>query len=103
MGSIATAARDGGASMAQNLTRRQTLASLALVCATGGRAFAQADQEPDSWPDLVKMFFNDASIVEDTGLVSFEAPVRADDATLVPISFSAKLPPGDARRVVKLT
>jgi sulfur-oxidizing protein SoxY len=89
--------------MARNLTRRQTLAGLALVGAMGGRAFAQADPEPDSWPDLVKMFFNDASIVEDTSLVSFEAPVRADDAALVPISFSAKLPPGDARRVVKLT
>jgi sulfur-oxidizing protein SoxY len=88
--------------MAHKLTRRQTLASLALVCATGGRAFAQAE-EPDSWPDLVKMFFNDASIAEDTGLVSFEAPARAEDAALVPMSFSAKLPPGDPRRVVKLT
>ena len=33
--------------MARNLTRRQTLAGLALVGATGGRAFAQADQEPE--------------------------------------------------------
>ncbi len=60
--------------MAQNLSRRQTLASLALLCATGGRAFAQADQDPDSWPDLVHLFFNDATIVEDQGLVAFEAP-----------------------------
>ena len=49
------------------------------------------------------MFFNDASIVEDTGLVSFQAPDRAEDAALVPMSFSAKLPEGDKRRVVKLT
>ena len=89
--------------MARTLNRRQTLASLALLCATGGRAFAEDDQEPDSWPDLVRMFFNDASIVEDQSLVSFEAPVRADDAALVPMSFSAKLPEGDKRRVVKLT
>ena len=88
--------------MAQKLTRRQTLASLALVCATG-RAFAQADEEPDAWPDLVKMFFNDTLIVEDTSIVSFEAPVRAEDAALVPVSFSAKLPQGDNRRLVKLT
>jgi sulfur-oxidizing protein SoxY len=89
--------------MAQNLTRRQTLASLAFLGATGGRAFAQVDQDPDAWPDLVHMFFNDATIVEDQGLVAFEAPPRAEDAALVPVSFSAKLPEGDKRRVVKLT
>ena len=88
--------------MARTMTRRQTLASLALVCATGQRAFAQAVEEPDSWPDLARMFFDDAPIVEDN-LVSFEAPERADDAALVPMSFSAKLPDGDPRRVVKLT
>src|SRR5450631_3452950 len=89
--------------MSRNLTRRETLASLALVCAAGGRAFAQTDPDPDSWPDLVHNFFNDAQISEDQGLVSFEAPERADDAALVPMSFSAKLPEGDKRRAVKLT
>ena len=89
--------------MARTLTRRQTLASLALLSATGGRAFAEDDQEPDSWPDLVHLFFNDAPILEDQKLVSFEAPERAEDAALVPMSFSAKLPAGDQRRVVKMT
>jgi sulfur-oxidizing protein SoxY len=89
--------------MTRTLTRRRALASLALVCAMGGRALAQGDEEPDIWPDLARVFFNDAPIIEDQGLVSFEAPVRADDAALVPISFSARLPEGDARRVVMLT
>jgi sulfur-oxidizing protein SoxY len=89
--------------MAHKLSRRQTLASLALFSVTGGRAFAQTAEDPDPWPDLVKMFFNDAAIVEDTGLVAFEAPPRAEDAALVPVSFSARLPEGDERRVVKLT
>jgi sulfur-oxidizing protein SoxY len=89
--------------MARNLSRRQTLAGLAFLGATGGRAFAQTDQDPDAWPDLVRMFFNDATIAEDQGLVAFEAPPRAEDAALVPVSFSAKLPEGDQRRVVKLT
>ena len=63
--------------MAQMLTRRQTLASLALGCATGGRAFAQAADEPDSWPDLVHLFFNDAPIQEDKSLVVVRgAPAR---------------------------
>jgi sulfur-oxidizing protein SoxY len=89
--------------MGQNLSRRQALASLALVCVTGGRAFAQAAEDPDPWPELVHLFFNDATIVEDQGLVAFEAPPRAEDAALVPVSFSARLPEGDKRRVVKLT
>jgi sulfur-oxidizing protein SoxY len=89
--------------MARMITRRQTLVSLALVCATGERAFAQADEDPDIWPDLVHMLFNDAPIVEDQSVVKFEAPARAEDAALVPMSFSAKLPEGDSRRVVKLT
>ena len=78
--------------MARMITRRQTLISLALGCATGGRAFAQAEQDPDPWPDLKHMFFNDAPIEEDKSLVEFEAPPRAEDAALVPVSFSAKLP-----------
>jgi len=89
--------------MARTLTRRQTLAGLALGCATGGRAFAQAVDEPDSWPELVHIFFNDAPIQEDPSLVSFEAPVRAEDAAIVPMSFSVKLPEGATRRVTKLT
>ena len=89
--------------MARTLTRRRTLAGLALGCATGGRAFAQAVDEPDSWPELVHIFFNDAPIQEDQSLVSFEAPVRAEDAAIVPMSFSVKLPEGDERRVTKLT
>ena len=88
--------------MARMITRRHTLMSLALLGA-GGRAFAQAEQDPDPWPDLKHMFFNDASIEEDKSLVKFEAPPRAEDAALVPVSFSAKLPPDDKRRTVKLT
>jgi sulfur-oxidizing protein SoxY len=85
------------------ISRRQTLMRLALVCATSQRAFAQSSDEPDIWPDLARVFFNDAPIQEDPSLVKFDAPKRAEDAALVPMSFSAKLPQGDSRRVVKLT
>jgi sulfur-oxidizing protein SoxY len=89
--------------MARTITRRQTLASLALLCATSEHAFAQSAEEPDLWPDLARAFFNDKPIEEDQSLVTFEAPARAEDAALVPMSFSAKPPEGDPRRVVKLT
>ena len=87
--------------MARNLNRRQTLAGLALL-GVAGPAFAETE-EPDAWPDLVQTFFNGATITEDPGVVAFEAPWRAEDAALVPVSFQAKLPESDKRRVVKLT
>ena len=40
------------------------------------------------------MFFDGRPIVEDDAMVSFDAPARAEDAALVPMSFSARLPPG---------
>jgi sulfur-oxidizing protein SoxY len=89
--------------MTRTLSRRQTLAGLGLICGTGGRAFAQADQEPDIWPDLKRVFFNDAPIQEEQSLVMFEAPVRAEDAALVPMSFAVRLPEGDSRHVDKLS
>jgi len=91
--------------MARIFTRRQAVVGLALVGAGAASRWARAQtaQAPDPWPDLVRMFFDDRPIVEDSAMVSFAAPARAEDAALVPMSFSAKLPPGDARRVVKLT
>ena len=89
--------------MARTITRRQTLTALALLCATGESAFAQSPEEPDPWPDLARAFFNDAPIQEDQSLVMFEAPARAEDAALVPMTLSARPPEGDPRRVVKLT
>ena len=90
--------------MARTITRRQTLVSIALICATADRAFAQgAAEEPDIWPDLKRVFFNDTPIEEDKSLVMFEAPARAEDAALVPVAFSARLPQGDTRRAVKLS
>jgi sulfur-oxidizing protein SoxY len=89
--------------MALNITRREALAGFAIGGALGGRAFAQAVEEPDPWPELKRLFFGDRPIVENPALVSFDAPARAEDAALVPMSFSARLPDGDPRRAVKLT
>jgi sulfur-oxidizing protein SoxY len=91
--------------MAESMTRRQAalwLGALAAASAPLGAA-AQTEQEPDPWPDLQHIFFAGKPIAADDGIVAFEAPARAEDAALVPMTFSAKPPPGDARRVAKLT
>jgi sulfur-oxidizing protein SoxY len=64
---------------------------------------AQEAQPEDPWPDLHKTFFNDRPIVEDPGIVTLEAPERAEDAALVPMTLSVHMPNGDPRRVAKLS
>lgn len=61
---------------------------------------AQAAYE-DVWPDLKSSVFGVADIAEDDGVVSLEAPVRAEDAALVPITV--RMPAATAERVKKLT
>lgn len=90
--------------MTEKITRRQTVVCLALAAASAAtRASAQSAEEPDPWPDLQRVFFQGRPIVADDGMVALEAPARAEDAALVPMTFFARLPPGDPRRVVKLT
>jgi sulfur-oxidizing protein SoxY len=64
---------------------------------------AAAQTAPDSWPDLRKQLFKDAPIVEDAAFASLEAPPRAEDAALTPVTLLIHAPKGDARRVVKLS
>ena len=90
--------------MDEVLTRRDAVLGLALgLLAASRSARAETAEEPDPWPELKRMFFGGKSIVEDGATVLFDAPARAEDAALVPMSFSARLPPGDPRRVAKLT
>jgi len=75
--------------------------SLALIVVFATAAAAQT--APDSWPDLKKLLFKNAPIAEDNVFASLEAPPRAEDAALTPVTLSVHAPLGDARRVVKLS
>ena len=77
------------------------LAMLA-ICALISAARAQSASD-DPWPDLARTFFQNRSIVNDPEIVSLDAPDRAEDAAIVPMTLSAHTAPNDARRVVKLT
>ena len=72
-------------------------------CALVSNASAQSAQPDDPWPELARTFFQDRPIVSDPAIVSLEAPGRAEDAALVPMTLSVELPPGGARRVVRLS
>lgn len=74
------------------------LALLGLIATT-----AVAQPAPDSWGDIKKQMFKDAAIAEDNTFVSLNAPPRAEDAALTPVTMSVHMPKGDTRRVVKLS
>jgi sulfur-oxidizing protein SoxY len=76
---------------------------LALVLAATlapGAVRATAD---DPWPDLARDVFNGKTLEDGTGLIVLEAPYRAEDAAIVPLTVRATLPAGDTRRVESIT
>lgn len=66
-------------------------------------AAAQAPQQVDPWPDLAAQVFGGRAIGEGSALLAIQAPYRAEDAAIVPVTLSATLPPGDTRRLRVLT
>lgn len=62
---------------------------------------ARADSYEDIWPDLKTSVFGQTEISVDDGIITLEAPVRAEDAALVPITV--RMPAATAGKVKKIT
>ena len=77
-------------------------AALAALVLMASGACAQTAAE-SSWPDVKKLLFKNAAIVEDEAFVSLDAPARSEDAALTPIKLTIHAPAGDLRRVVKVS
>lgn len=60
------------------------LASVMMAVAPG---FAPAMEGPDPWPGLAKDIFPDRSITPDDGVATLDAPARAEDASIVPMTM----------------
>lgn len=79
------------------MQRLPILAATAMVLALASPpAFADG-----AWDDIRWSLYGDDAIAED-GLVTLEAPYRAEDAALVPMTIRADLPEGDDRTVTEL-
>lgn len=66
---------------------RRGLAALAMAGATGlGPARAQAPATPDAWPILVPAIFGKKTVGDGSKELTLDAPYRALDAAMVPIS-----------------
>ena len=75
---------------------RATALAAALLCAPGAWA------EPTAWDDVTDALWP-GQVMQESGLVALEAPERAEDAALVPVTVTTALPEGDPRRVERLT
>jgi sulfur-oxidizing protein SoxY len=80
---------------------------LALFCTLALPCLAQqggvTGPSEATWAEIRTAAIGDRPADEQSGLVSLDAPSRAEDAALVPIEVAFKLPDGDARRVIALT
>lgn len=89
-----------------------TSAAAALLVGLGlslGAAAAQSVVQPggaetdEVWSGLVTDVFDDRPMQDGTGILTLEAPTRAEDAAIVPMTVSARLPAGDPRSIRKIT
>lgn len=81
-------------------------AALALALASGtapALAQANAPEKEGTWISIRPDLFPSAEVGDDDGIVTLEAPGRAEDAALVPLTVALALPPGDARTLKAVT
>lgn len=73
------------------------------LLAAGFQAGPAAAEEDDAWSDLKEALFGDRPIAAGEGVVRLEAPYRAYDAAIVPITLVAEIPQAAERYIKSLT
>lgn len=84
---------------------RMGLGALVVVLAVMGAVSAQPapeKAEEGPWPSLKNHYFGDRPILDGKGVIALQAPRRAEDAAIVPISISDRLPAAGERRIEKI-
>jgi sulfur-oxidizing protein SoxY len=76
---------------------------LAVALAHAGACLTAASATDDPWPELARDVFAGRTLEDGTGLIALDAPQRAEDAAIVPLTVRATLPAGDTRRVEAIT
>lgn len=82
---------------------RIRLAATALVMALAAAPAAAQSGGPDLWADLVASVFDGRPMEDGAGIISLEAPYRAEDAAIVPLAIRSQLPAGADLRIEKIT
>ena len=79
---------------------RSIISGIALAAGLALAAPAFAD-DSDIWKGLQKDVFQSREILDGTGMLTLDAPIRAEDAAVVPLAV--KMPASFAAKVTKLT
>lgn len=82
---------------------RRTSLKLAMAALAAQALPLGAEEAYDPWPGLVGDLFGGRAMVATDAIVSLEAPYRAEDAALVPITVRLAMPSGDRRHIAKLS
>jgi sulfur-oxidizing protein SoxY len=78
-----------------------------LLCQSGAlwaeTASGQAEPSEETWLGIKDNIFGGAKLEDGAGIVVLEAPARAEDAAIVPVTIRATLPENDSRIVRRFT
>ncbi len=83
--------------------RLRLLGVLGLLAALTTSAAPSIAAEYDPWPGLVQDIFNNRPMDDGSNVIGIEMPYRAEDAAIVPVTLTSKLPPDDSRHLVAIT
>ncbi len=78
-------------------TTRLKLGALALALAIGASATLPARADDDPWQDIRRDVFSSRDVAEDDGAVTIEAPYRAEDAAIVPLTVHIPAAAGEVK------
>jgi sulfur-oxidizing protein SoxY len=67
--------------------RRLVISAAVALGAAGRRATAQSASNDDPWPSLAAQIFDGHPVEDGTAIIGIDAPDRAEDAAIVPISI----------------
>ena len=77
--------------------------SFIMVLAAAIGLVGPAAAEESTWDDFSHNLFGEATLFDGTGIVGIDAPERAFDAAVVPVTIHLALPAQDPRRVTQVT
>ncbi|WP_428540992.1 quinoprotein dehydrogenase-associated SoxYZ-like carrier [Rhodopila sp.] len=85
------------------LSRRYAMAATLATGAFGRLAQAQGETGENPWPALAGQIFSDRPIEDGSAVLAVDAPYRAEDAAVVPISIHSLLSADDKPQIRSVT
>ena len=84
------------------------ISKVLLLCLFLGFSFQLAgkevlDSSTAEWKNLKSSLFGDKKVLASNNIIAIEAPFRAEDAAVVPISIKSKIPQSPKKYIKKMS